>query len=71
MASVLPITRLTVAGSIINIGSCNADRMAFAGGVVYAMSKSALSGLVRGLADDLGIAESRSTIICRNLLPQK
>jgi len=39
---------------IINIGSCNADRMPFAGGGVYAMSKSALHGLVQGLARDLG-----------------
>jgi 3-oxoacyl-[acyl-carrier protein] reductase len=41
-------------GRIITIGSCNADRMPFAGGSVYAMSKSALVGLVKGLARDLG-----------------
>jgi 3-oxoacyl-[acyl-carrier protein] reductase len=41
-------------GRIINISSANAGRMPFAGGAVYAMSKSALSGLVRGLARDLG-----------------
>ena len=41
-------------GRIINIGSCNAERMPFAGGGVYAMSKSALQGLVKGLARDLG-----------------
>ncbi|MFC0400050.1 SDR family oxidoreductase [Paraburkholderia rhizosphaerae] len=41
-------------GRIINIGSCNADRMPFAGGSVYAMSKSALIGLTQGLARDLG-----------------
>src|SRR5262249_26862972 len=40
-------------GRIINIGSCNADRIPFAGGSVYAMSKSALHGLVQGLARDL------------------
>ncbi len=39
---------------IINIGSCNAERMPFAGGSVYAMSKSALQGLVQGLSRDLG-----------------
>ncbi len=39
---------------IINIGSCNAERMPFQGGAVYAMSKSALQGLVQGLARDLG-----------------
>ena len=41
-------------GRIINIGSTNADRMPFAGGGPYAMSKSALVGLTRGLARDLG-----------------
>ncbi|HXD06754.1 MAG TPA: SDR family oxidoreductase [Burkholderiaceae bacterium] len=41
-------------GRIINIGSVNADRMPFAGGSAYAMSKSALQGLVQGLARDLG-----------------
>ncbi|HEY9664317.1 MAG TPA: 3-oxoacyl-ACP reductase family protein [Allocoleopsis sp.] len=41
-------------GRIINIGSTNAERMPFAGGSAYAMSKSALQGLVKGLARDLG-----------------
>lgn len=41
-------------GRIINIGSCNADRVPSAGGGVYAMSKSALVGLAAGLARDLG-----------------
>src|SRR5258707_1286715 len=41
-------------GRIINIGSCNAERMPFVGGAVYAMSKAALVGLVKGLARDLG-----------------
>lgn len=41
-------------GRIINIGSTNAQRMPFAGGAAYAMSKSALVGLVKGLARDLG-----------------
>lgn len=41
-------------GRIINIGSTNAERMPFAGGGVYAMSKSALQGLVQGLSRDLG-----------------
>ncbi|AHF66888.1 MULTISPECIES: 3-oxoacyl-ACP reductase family protein [Pseudomonas] len=41
-------------GRIINIGSTNADRMPFAGGAPYAMSKSALVGLTKGLARDLG-----------------
>lgn len=41
-------------GRIIDTGSCNAERMPFAGGAVYAMSKAALVGLVKGPARDLG-----------------
>jgi len=41
-------------GRIITIGSVNADRMPFAGGSVYAMTKAAIAGLTRGLARDLG-----------------
>ena len=41
-------------GRVINIGSCNAERVPFTGGAVYAMSKAALVGLVQGLARDLG-----------------
>jgi len=41
-------------GRIINIGSVNADRMPFAGGAVYGMTKAAVAGLTRGLARDLG-----------------
>ena len=41
-------------GRIINISSTNAGRMPFGGGAVYAMSKSALTGLVKGMARDLG-----------------
>ena len=41
-------------GRIVTIGSTNAERMPFAGGGPYAMSKAAVSGLTRGLARDLG-----------------
>jgi 3-oxoacyl-[acyl-carrier protein] reductase len=41
-------------GRIVTIGSTNAERMPWAGGGVYAMSKSAIVGLTRGLARDLG-----------------
>ena len=41
-------------GRIINIGSTNAERMPWPGGSAYAMSKSALVGLVQGLSRDLG-----------------
>ncbi|HTO68950.1 MAG TPA: SDR family oxidoreductase [Myxococcota bacterium] len=39
---------------IVTIGSCNADRMPFTGGSVYALTKSALVGFVKGVARDLG-----------------
>jgi len=45
---------MTEGGRIITIGSVNADRMPFAGGSVYAMTKAAVAGLTRGLARDLG-----------------
>lgn len=45
---------MTTGGRIITIGSTNAERMPFAGGGPYAMSKAAVSGLTRGLAGDLG-----------------
>jgi len=46
--------RMGKGGRIITIGSVNADRMPFAGGSVYAMTKAAVAGLTRGLARDLG-----------------
>ena len=45
---------MTDGGRIINIGSTNAQRIPVAGGAVYAMSKSALVGLAKGMARDLG-----------------
>jgi 3-oxoacyl-[acyl-carrier protein] reductase len=48
------VRHLPDGGRIINIGSTNAMRVPFAGAAVYAMSKSALTGLVKGLAHDLG-----------------
>jgi cyclic-di-GMP-binding biofilm dispersal mediator protein len=41
-------------GRILIIGSTNGDRMPFQGGAAYAMTKSAMQGMVRGLARDLG-----------------
>lgn len=42
-------------GRIINIGSVNADRIPFAGGSVYALSKGAVASFTQGLARDLGL----------------
>ena len=54
VAAQAAVKHMREGGRIINIGSCNAERMPFAGGAVYAMSKAALKGLVQGLARDLG-----------------
>ena len=54
VASKAAAAHLPAGGRIINIGSVNADSMPFAGGSIYALSKSALVGFTRGLARDLG-----------------
>lgn len=41
-------------GRIIVIGSVNGDVMPFPGGAAYALTKSAVQGMVRGLARDFG-----------------
>jgi cyclic-di-GMP-binding biofilm dispersal mediator protein len=41
-------------GRIIIIGSVNGDRMPFEGGAAYALTKSAMQGMARGLARDFG-----------------
>src|SRR5262245_61163642 len=54
VAAQAAIKHMKDGGRVINIGSCNAERMPFAGGAAYAMSKAALVGLVKGMARDLG-----------------
>jgi len=54
VATQAAVKHMTAGGRVINIGSCNAERMPFAGGGVYAMSKAALVGLTKGFARDLG-----------------
>ncbi|MFE4534384.1 SDR family NAD(P)-dependent oxidoreductase [Streptomyces scopuliridis] len=41
-------------GRIVMIGSCMAERAAFPGGTLYATSKTALTGLTKALARELG-----------------
>ncbi|MDF2095326.1 SDR family oxidoreductase [Aquibaculum arenosum] len=53
-ASVEAARQMADGGRIIVIGSVNGDRMPFAGGAAYALSKSALQGMARGLARDFG-----------------
>ena len=54
IAAQAAVKHLPRGGRIITVGSCNAERMPFQGGSVYAMSKAGLVGLVKGLARDLG-----------------
>jgi 3-oxoacyl-[acyl-carrier protein] reductase len=54
VATQAAVKHMSEGGRVINIGSTNAERMPFAGGGAYAMSKAALVGLTRGLARDLG-----------------
>ena len=53
-ASVEAARRMPEGGRIIVIGSVNGDRMPLPGMAAYALSKSALQGLARGLARDFG-----------------
>ena len=53
-ASVEAARQMPEGGRIIVIGSVNGDRMPVPGMASYAVSKSALQGLARGLARDLG-----------------
>lgn len=53
-ASVEAARRMPQGGRIIVIGSVNGDRMPMPGMAAYALSKSALQGLARGLARDFG-----------------
>jgi len=54
VATQAAVKHMPTGGRVVTIGSCNADRIPFEGGAVYAMSKAALVGLVKGLARDLG-----------------
>jgi cyclic-di-GMP-binding biofilm dispersal mediator protein len=53
-ASVEAARHMPQGGRIIVIGSVNGDRMPVPGMAAYALSKSALQGLARGLARDFG-----------------
>ncbi|USQ84217.1 SDR family oxidoreductase [Streptomyces phaeoluteigriseus] len=46
--------RMGAGGRIITVGSCMVQRVPGPGGTLYALSKSALVGLTKGLARDLG-----------------
>ncbi|MDX6257649.1 MAG: 3-oxoacyl-[acyl-carrier protein] reductase [Frankiales bacterium] len=54
LASQAAARHMTAGGRIVTIGSALADRVPVAGLTLYAMCKSALTGLTKGLARDLG-----------------
>jgi cyclic-di-GMP-binding biofilm dispersal mediator protein len=53
-ASIEAARNMPDGGRIIIVGSVNGDRMPFAGGAAYALTKSAVQGMARGLARDFG-----------------
>jgi cyclic-di-GMP-binding biofilm dispersal mediator protein len=53
-AAIEAARRMSDNGRIIVIGSVNGDRVPFAVGAAYALTKSAVQGMVRGLARDFG-----------------
>ena len=53
-AAVEAARRMNPDGRIIVIGSVSGDRIPFPGGAAYSLSKSAMQGMVRGLARDFG-----------------
>lgn len=53
-AAVEAARRMPDNGRIIIIGSVNGDRIPFLGGAAYGLTKSAVQGMVRGLARDFG-----------------
>ena len=55
--------RLSDGGRMIHLGSCIAERNAGPGMTLYAMSKSALVGLNKGLARDLGSRGITSNVV--------
>jgi 3-oxoacyl-[acyl-carrier protein] reductase len=68
LASQAAARYMTDGGRIINIGSALADRVPAAGMTLYAMSKSALAGLTKGLARDLAPAGIRVCTIHGGLI---
>ncbi|ASY73825.1 SDR family NAD(P)-dependent oxidoreductase [Sinorhizobium fredii] len=48
------VKHLGEGGRIINIGSINSDYIPYNGGVLYALTKAAVSGLTKALSRDLG-----------------
>ncbi|WP_300752258.1 SDR family oxidoreductase [Janthinobacterium sp.] len=54
VASQAAVQHMGQGGRVITIGSVNGDRAGFEGAALYSMTKSAVAGLMRGMARDLG-----------------
>lgn len=63
LASQAAATRMGAGGRIITIGSCMTQRVPGPGGVLYATSKSALVGLTKALARELGARGITANIV--------
>jgi 3-oxoacyl-[acyl-carrier protein] reductase len=57
------VPRLSDGARLIHLGSCAADRVTSPGMTLYAMSKSALVGLSKGLARELGARGITSNVV--------
>jgi 3-oxoacyl-[acyl-carrier protein] reductase len=68
LASQAAARHMTEGGRIINIGSALAERVPVPGLTVYAMCKSALTGLTKGLARDLAPSGITVTVIQGGLI---
>ncbi|WP_426504442.1 SDR family NAD(P)-dependent oxidoreductase [Dactylosporangium sp. McL0621] len=68
LASQAAAEHMTEGGRIVTIGSALSDRVPAEGMTVYAMAKSALVGLTRGLARDLGSRGITATLVHAGLI---
>lgn len=57
------VRHMGAGGRIISIGSCFAERVPYAGVSLYSMTKSALVGMTRGIARDLGPRGITATVV--------
>ncbi len=67
-ASQAAARQMSAGGRIITIGSALADRVPVPGLTLYAMAKSALTGLTKGLARDLGPRGITATVVHGGLI---
>jgi 3-oxoacyl-[acyl-carrier protein] reductase len=68
VASQAAARHMTEGGRIITIGSALAERVPLPGMTLYSMAKSALTGLTRGLARDLGSRGITATVVHGGLI---